>query len=137
MRLRICAVPAISILLVACGGKTDRATVAAAPDSAEQDTIIPDQFRGQWRGRQTECGRPAESSLGITADSVNFYESRGRVLAVDAMKERDIEVLVELSGEGQVWRQTRRFKLSEDGAALTELTTEGHVVRVRCTTPGG
>ena len=130
-------------VLLACGGKTDRdrvtidtaivfTSLTAAPDSAEPDTTIPDPFRGQWAGRQTECGRAAESSLRVTADSVNFYASRGRVLAVDVMKDREIEVLLESSGEGQVWRQTRRFKLSEDGQSLTDLTTEGHVVRGRC-----
>jgi len=108
------------------------ASLTAAPDSAQPDTTIPEQFRGRWAGRQTECGRAAESSLRVTADSVNFYASRGRVLAVDVMKDREIEVLLESSGEGQVWRQTRRFKLSEDGRSLTDLTTEGHVVRGRC-----
>ena len=136
---RMCTVA----VLLACGGKTDRDRVTvdtamvftaltAAPDSAAQDSTIPDRFRGQWAGRPAECGRPAESFLRITADSVDYYESRGQVLAVDVMKEREIEVLVEFSGEGQVWRQNRRFQLSEDGQSLTDLTMEGHVVRVRC-----
>ena len=138
-RLRVAAVLSL-LVLPSCRGKAERASVdrelafteAEPPDSAQADTTVPAQFRGAWAGRQAECGRPSESSLQITADSVNFYGSRGRVLAVDVMKQRVIEVLIEARGEGRVWRQNRQFQLSEDSASLTDLTTEGHVVRVRC-----
>ena len=126
----------LSILLVACSRESKQTPVARPepPDSGSAEvTTTPEQFQGRWAGRAADCGRPAESSLAITADSVNFYASRGRVLAVDVMKDREIEVLLESAGEGQVWRQTRRFKLSEDGQSLTDLTTEGRVVRGRCT----
>jgi hypothetical protein len=104
----------------------------APPEPAEPDTTVPAQYRGEWAGRPAQCGRPSESFLRITADSVDFYESRGRVLAVDLIKERVIEVLLESAGEGRVWRQNRQFMISEDSTSLTDLTTEGHVVRVRC-----
>ena len=129
------SVALLSILLVACSRESKQAPVARPepPDSGVAEaTTIPEQFQGRWAGRAADCGRPAESSLAITADSVNFYGSRGRVLGVDAMKDRQVEVLLESAGEGRVWRQNRRFQLSEDGQALTDLTMEGHVVRVRC-----
>jgi len=132
-RFRAAAV-LLMLLLPSCRGKPERATVGREPafTEAQADTTVPPQFWGAWAGRQAECGQPSESRLTITADSVNFYGSRGRVLAVDVMKQRVIEVLIESSGEGQVWRQNRQFQLSEDSASLTDLTTEGHVVRVRC-----
>ena len=139
---RLRAAPLLAALvLLSCRGKTERASVtvdtamvfvAASEDTPEPDSAVPAQFRGEWAGRPTQCGRSSESSLTITADSVNFYASRGRVLAVDVMKERVIEVMLESAGEGRVWRQNRQFQLSEDSASLTDLTTEGHVVRVRC-----
>jgi hypothetical protein len=93
---------------------------------------VPDQFRGTWAGSQAKCGAPSESSLSISADRVDFYASRGRVLAVKITGERDVEVELESSGEGQVWRSTRRFTLSEDTRSLTDVTTQYHTVRVRC-----
>ena len=139
---RLRAAPLLSVLaLLSCRGKTEQAsrvdtamvfTAAPEPDTAQTDTIVPEQYRGEWAGRPAQCGRPSESFLRITADSIDFYESRGRVLAVDVIKERVIEVLIESAGEGQRWRQNRQFMLSEDGASLTDLTTQGHVVRVRC-----
>ena len=145
---RLRAVPLLAALaLLSCRGKAERSSAdtvdttialvaapgdSAEPETAEPDSTIPVQFQGDWAGRQSQCGRPSESSLNITANSVNFYESRGKVLAVDVMKERVIEVLLEFSGEGGVRRLSRQFQLSEDGASLTDLTTQGHVVRVRC-----
>lgn len=100
-------------------------TATPAADSPETETTVPGRFQGNWAGRQAQCRQPSESSLEITPDSVNFYASRSRVLAVDVIKERVIEILLEPAGN-------RQFMLSEDGASLTDLTTEGHIVRVRC-----
>ena len=105
----------------------------AAPVIAQGQSTVPDQFRGRWAGRQAQCGVPSESSLAIYADRIDFYASRGRVLAVKVVSEREVEVELESSGEGQVWRSTRRFELSEDGRSLTDVTRRDYrTVRVRC-----
>jgi len=105
----------------------------AAPIIAQGQATVPGQFRGKWAGSQAKCHVPSESSLAIYADRIDFYESRGRVLAVKVVGERDVEVELESSGEGQVWRSTRHFRLSEDGRSLTDVTRpEYPTVRVRC-----
>ena len=155
MSIRIYLGCSFHLLTVGCGRRSaDRESVdtviifQAAPPAATQDSTlgpgspvivaqgqatVPDQFRGKWAGSQSKCGVPSESSLAIHADRVDFYESRGRVLAVKVVSEREIEVELESSGEGQVWRSPRRFGLAEDGLSLTDLTMQKHpTVRVRC-----
>jgi hypothetical protein len=105
----------------------------AALVTAQGKATVPDQFRGRWAGSQAKCGVSSESSLAIYADRIDFYASRGRVLAVRVIAEKEVEVDLESSGEGQVWHSTRRFGLSQDGRSLTDLTMRDHpTVRVRC-----
>lgn len=98
----------------------------------QERASVPDQFHGKWAGRQAQCLRASESSLTISENQIDFYESRGRVLSVKSSGELEIEVELELTGEGQVWRSTRRFSLSKDGHTLTDVTTQRHFTRVRC-----
>ena len=107
------------------------------PDStatvAQGQASVPDQFRGKWAGSPAKCGVSSESSLAIYADRVNFYEGRGRVVAVTVVSEKEIEIVLESSGEGEVRRSMRRFSLSEDGHSLTDVTMQKYpIVRVRC-----
>ena len=103
------------------------------PVVAPGQATVPVQFQGKWAASQAQCGVPSESRLAIYPDRVDFYESRGRVLAVKVVSDREIELELELSGEGQVWRSTTRFGISADGRSLTDLTTPDHqFVRVRC-----
>lgn len=105
----------------------------AVASLAQGQATVPDRFRGKWTGRRDKCGIPAEGSLAIYADRMDFYGSRGRVLAVKVVSEREVEVTLESSAEGQVWRSMRRFRLSEDGRSLTDVTEPKYqTVRVRC-----
>jgi hypothetical protein len=99
----------------------------------EGQATIPDRFRGRWAGSHDKCGVPSEGSLAIYADRIDFYESRGRVLAVKIVSDREIEVELGSSGEGRTWQDMRRFRLSEDGRSLTDVTIPKYqAVRVRC-----
>ena len=109
------------------------AYVVATPVGAQERPLVPKQFRGKWAGSQVKCSAPSESSLLIEADRIDFYESRGRVLAVHIVGHLEVEVELESSGEGRVWHSTRRFRLSQDGRSLTDVTRRDHqAVRVRC-----
>ena len=109
------------------------ASLVAAPVHAQEGPAVPDQFRGKWAGSQAKCKVPSESSLSIHADRVDFYESGGKVLAVQLISDLEMEVQLESSGEGQTWRSTRRFKLSEDKRSLTDVTRRDYqALRVRC-----
>ena len=100
-----------------------------------QVQAIPKQFRGDWAGSRAQCGRASESSLSVDANRVSFYESQGPVEAVKRINDREVEVDLELSGEGEVQRVTLRFRLSDNGRTLTVLTTQpphSQFARVRC-----
>ena len=109
------------------------ASLIAAPVHAQERPTVPDQFRGKWAGSLAKCNVPSESSLSIHADRVDFYESRGKVLAVQLISDLEMEVHLESLGEGKTWPSTRRFKLSEDRRSLTDVTRRDHqAVWVRC-----
>jgi hypothetical protein len=104
-----------------------------------QDAPVPKQFRGSWAGSPAQCGRgtDSESSLTVYADRVRFYASRGPVYGVKRISDQEIEVDVELSGEGEVLHSTLRFRLSDNGRTLTTTILTSPLphleyARVRC-----
>jgi hypothetical protein len=102
---------------------------------AAQNPSIPKQFQGKWAGSLDKCKIPHEGALTIGGDRIDFYESRGRVLAVRSISTLEVEIDLELRGEGQIWRATQRFALSEDRRTLTDPTNTDPVhkfLRVRC-----
>ena len=107
------------------------ALVALLADASEQANI-PEPFRGRWGSVLEKCRIPDEGRLVIEAAEVSFYESRGKVLAVRRLGPRDIEIDLDMSGEGSVWKDTRRFVLSEDGQRLTNIMGTREHSRVRC-----
>ncbi len=101
--------------------------------AAQAQPTIPQQFRGDWAASTARCGRPGESRLTIGATTIDFYESRGRVLAVTTDGAHALGLRIEASGEGQIWIHTRRFTLSTDGRTLTDVTNRREpFARVRC-----
>jgi hypothetical protein len=55
------------------------------------------------------------------------------------MRGDEIALIVELSGEGETWLATAKFKLSPDGRMLTDHTSipGKEIVRYRCSEPVG
>lgn len=107
-------------------------------EAAERQDTIPEQFRGIWASRATHCAARGESVLTFRETAIDFYESRGRVLAIAAHGETELALLIEASGEGQTWLETRQFRLSEDRQTLTDVTGRRQgAVRYRCSTPNG
>ena len=101
----------------------------APPGGVAQLAAIPPAFRGEWNRDLSACGTGNdESRLRVGAETVGFYESRGTVVAVAADGPRDAEITLAMSGEGETWRERFRFRLSDDGDALTV----GGMTRRRC-----
>ena len=109
------------------------ALAAATLSAFAQDAVVPTEFRGRWAGSESQCGVAHEGSLSIYEDRIDFYESRGKVLAVTVVSPMEVELQIESTGEGQTWRNVRRFVLAEDGRTLTDITNARYpVARVRC-----
>jgi hypothetical protein len=109
---------------------TPPAAPPARPPAPARDAIVPARFRGQWDGTRDGCRVPGELHLVLAADRVVFHESGGPVLRA---KERgdDLELTVQLSGEGETWEDGYRFRLADGGQRLIDLGAGG-AVRIRC-----
>lgn len=57
----------------------------------------------------------------------------GQVKGFELPRPSELLVRVELTGEGQAWTETRRFRLSDDGTELQDITDgAGGLLRQRC-----
>lgn len=114
------------------GGAADPTVDQVGRASADTPTTlaaIPSAFQGEWNRDPSACGTGNdESRLRVGPDAVRFYESRGAVVAVAVQDARDAEITLAMSGEGQTWRESFRFRLSEGGDTLTI----GGMTRRRC-----
>ena len=107
-------------------------------EAAERQDTIPEQFRGIWASRAAHCSARGESVLTIRETAIDFYEGRGRVLAIATHGETELALLIEASGEGETWLEARQFRLSEDRQTLTDVTGRRQgAVRYQCSTPNG
>lgn len=95
---------------------------------------IPTRFQGAWNVAAEHCGTGIEHTrLMIEANRIRFYESGGAVLAVVTRGESELAVIADMAGEGLHWLGLMQFRLSGDGACLTEVTAaHGPLVRCRC-----
>ena len=105
----------------------------------ESQATIPKPFRGAWAASAADCAAArAESKLTLRETAVDFYESRGRVLAIATRGNTELALLSEASGDGQSWLDARHFKLSGDHRTLTDVTGgRKQAVRVRCSSGVG
>jgi len=101
---------------------------AAAP-------TVPEAFQGEWRAELKDCGSTTDDSrLFIEPGQVWFWESSGPVLSVEVHSPREATFVVRLEGEGEAWDDRLRYRLSEDGQSLADVSG-GEVepfVRSRC-----
>lgn len=107
-------------------------TVASAMERVAE---IPTQFRGRWASSTRHCTQGGESVLVIERGRVHFYESNGKILAIRQPTPLRIELDLELTGEGSMWRDTITFELSQDLRTLTDPTRQDpdhRFPRMRC-----
>lgn len=143
--LRIAALAMTLAALTACGGAPEPTADTPAPAPPATPTpsptpeptpepapgvSVPARFQGEWNQVLADCGTGNnESRLRVAADRVAFYEAAGPV--VQATEEgNDLQVTVQLTGEGVTVEKRYAWRLAEDGQALTDLGSG--LVRLRC-----
>ncbi len=105
----------------------------SAQPKAKQDQEIPEHFHGEWNIDAKKCGPAAgEARLQIEAKQLTFYESVGVVQEIITEGDNKITVTVELTGEGETWRDSFDYELSQDQNTLTQVTDDKPFVRYRC-----
>lgn len=134
------AVATVLPLIAACSQAPDSvvgehhspAHEAVSDDGHATAARIPARFQGEWqRDHPAACGTADEGRLLVGPESIRFHESVGALQALHADHER-LDVALQLRGEGQVWEATYRFRLSDQGRRLTDLSSGNGMVRLRC-----
>jgi hypothetical protein len=108
---------------------------AGVSHAADSRKSIPERFQGEWSSNLASCTDLGADDLAIRVSPsvVYFYESKGRVVAVAAHGELELAIILDMSGEGEVWMQTIQFRLSKDRKTLTDVNArKPGTVRVRC-----
>ncbi|TKD51245.1 hypothetical protein [Sphingomonas baiyangensis] len=95
---------------------------------------IPVAFHGVWAGDGTRCARSSDLRLEVAANGLTFYESFARPIAITRAAGRAIDVELELSGEGEVWRERQTLTLGEDNRTLQRRHERGTLAYSRCDT---
>jgi len=116
--------------LIAESDLSPRGTVRILPPGGEAGAgLIPQSFRGNWSSSTATCGTAGDSMrLSVGADSLNIYESVGKVSAAQPLSPNRLRVTARYSGEGETWNDTAVLTLADGGETLTI----GSVKRVRC-----
>lgn len=127
--------------LAACGQDVPAGPTAASAGLAQvsQAQLVPAAFLGEWNMRREACGGHLnDSRLVISARGLELHESSGEVVST-AVEGDTLTVKAKMSGEGETWDETYRFRISEDGRVLLQLLFPDNesVKRLRClgTTP--
>jgi hypothetical protein len=105
---------------------------APAPAPVPAANEAPEAFRGEWNADLAACGGGGnDTRLVIDADRMQFYEGRGEIVAVKLAGPGEAVFALRLSSEGETADVTYRFRLSADGATLTDVENGG-LARRRC-----
>ena len=107
-------------------------TEPRAPAPVQANTV-PERFQGEWNSTPADCGTANNPSrLQIGADDIRFHESSGTITSVTISGESDITVAADMTGEGEEFKSTYGFQLSDDGNTLTDTSSGTGMARHRC-----
>lgn len=114
------------------GNEADLAAPAPPSEAAPRAAAIPAAFHGVFDRDLGTCANRSVYRLVVSADSLRFHESVGRVRSVARDGPNSISVAADYQGEGDSWSATQRLRLSDDGDRLTIAGRGTETVRVRC-----
>lgn len=102
------------------------------PPPADTSATVPATFQGSWAAGAAACTTAGhESHLPLGADRLQFHASSGTIRSV-ASGATDLTIVAVLTGEGEAREATYRFRLSDDGKTLTDMSSGPGMVRQRC-----
>jgi len=128
MRMALLAMAALAGCQEQAPAAAPAVTTQAAPAGA---SLSPVAFQGEWNADLAACGSGAsETRLIITGRDLRFYESRQTIVSSSQSSDNEISLQTMATGEGQMWTDSFRFRLSADGGSLTDVASG--LVRRRC-----
>ena len=118
---------------------SDSGAVAGGPPpisaSAEGGGIIAPALQGRWGLTPADCipsRSDAKGLLTITADQIQFYESRGTPGTSIESNDSGISGNFNFTGEGQSWSKYVSLKLQHGGLVRTERSPMASYTYARC-----
>lgn len=124
MRISPLPLSALVFALAACGSQSDTPPAeqpSAAPTPAPLPTEIPTQFQGRWGLAEKDCTSDkgdAKGLLTIDGNSLNFYESTGKLDEITEAEEGRVRGNFSFTGEGMEWKRDEILTLRKDGKVL-------------------
>lgn len=110
------------------------ALLATFHGPAQARPAIPPMYQGEWNMHAKDCGTSRnDSTLRLRSGAIAYFESAGPVRAV-VVRNRELALVAELSGEGETRLHAAHFQLSRDGRTLTDVMSAPPLVRYRCPT---
>ena len=123
----------VVLFLLARGRPAPAPASAPALAPAPAGGRVPAAFQGEWNMNVAHCGTGVnDSRLVIESGRITFYESSGPIRQVTVHAPNEVSLTAELTGEGETFTQTHRYRLSEDESALTDLGDGAALTRQRC-----
>ena len=125
-RSQFAILPAIALGLAGCGGQTpDEAPEEVAQPDAQADegaaqamtAAIPANLLGAWEMNEARCDVRSDGRLEISPTQFLYHESVGEVLSV-SVDEEWTTVTLSMTGEGQTWERSERFRTIDGGNTL-------------------
>ena len=111
--------------------------VSGATPNAARNRALPKDYQGYWGVTANDCelaNTAATGRINVDADTIRFYESRARVLDVDASSPYALRVDLRFSSEGQTWQRRTLLRLENGGTTLVRIEPPGDARQSATTT---
>ncbi len=89
--------------------------------------LIPAAFHGRWGMAPADCTSTrgdAKGLITIGGDTINFYESRGKLTKVTLNSPENFTGTFAFTGEGQSWTNSQNLKLTGSSNTLVRSDTD-------------
>lgn len=103
------------------GGIGDGATPLPEDTAGISEGVIPPSLRGRWGLTAADCTSTrgdAKGLLTVSATTLTFYESVGRLDTVENRRENAIRAEFSFTGEGMSWTRNVALELQDGGDTL-------------------
>jgi hypothetical protein len=102
----------------------------------EVGSEFPEIYRGTWDASKEACSLEwSDARLKISRSTVEYWESSGQIAEILKVSKSELQVKLEMHGEGEKWVNVAVYKLSESSSVITEyFDNHPSFSRVRCET---
>jgi hypothetical protein len=108
---------------------------ATMPSDKDKNATIPAAFHGRWGMNSNDCTSTrgdAKGLITITANRIDFYESRATPVQVTGNYAENFTAKFAFTGEGQSWTKLENLKLTNSSKTMVRTDKDGSFSYQRC-----